>query len=117
MYVFTVNIYIIVHEASLVLQVELIVLNVGLQTGILSVRSFSVMVIMCIFTTILACPLVQCIYPPSVRTYIEAKITRVGQGGHGVDSIDLGLEGETGLWEHPGGEDSKVGERVGAILS
>jgi len=47
----------------------LIVLNIGLQAGILSTRSFSVMVIMCLFTTIIAFPIVQCIYPPSVRTY------------------------------------------------
>lgn len=81
---------------------ELIVLDIGLQAGILGVRSFSVMVIMCIFTTVLACPLVHCIYPPSVRTYIETKRSTEGTGG-------IVAGGETDLQQHPDREDCKVG--------
>jgi hypothetical protein len=47
--------------------VELIVLNVGLQAGILNTRTFSVMVIMCLFTTFMTYPLISVIYPESMR--------------------------------------------------
>jgi Kef-type K+ transport system membrane component KefB len=43
--------------------VELIVLNLGVSAGILSTRTFSVMVVMCIVTTFMTCPVVDCIYP------------------------------------------------------
>ena len=85
---------------------ELVVLNIGLEAGILGARSFSVMVIMCIFTTVLACPLVQCIYPPSVRTYMEAKRSIEGQEEGGV--VGTGVAGVTDLHQHADGEDCKV---------
>jgi hypothetical protein len=47
--------------------VELIVLNVGLQAGILNTRTFSVMVIMCLFTTFITYPLVSVVYPEQIR--------------------------------------------------
>ncbi len=47
--------------------VELIVLNVGLSAGILNTRTFSVMVIMCLFTTFITSPLVSIVYPESMR--------------------------------------------------
>ena len=47
--------------------VELIVLNLGMQSGILNVRTFSVMVIMCLFTTFITSPLIELIYPKSMR--------------------------------------------------
>ena len=86
---------------------ELVVLNIGLEAGILGPRSFSVMVIMCIFTTVLACPLVQCIYPPSVRTYIETKRSMEGQEEGGVGT---GVAEEIDLHQHADGEDCKVGD-------
>lgn len=52
--------------------VELIVLNLGVQSGILSTKTFSVMVIMCLFTTFLTAPLVECIYPKHMRVRFEA---------------------------------------------
>jgi hypothetical protein len=52
--------------------VELIVLNVGLQAGILNTRTFSVMVIMCLFTTFITSPLVSIIYPESMRLRVES---------------------------------------------
>lgn len=53
--------------------VELIVLNLGKQFGILSVASFSVMVIMCLFTTFITCPLVNYLYPAKYRILATAK--------------------------------------------
>lgn len=50
--------------------VELIVLNLGLSSGILNIKTFSVMVIMCLFTTFITCPLVDIIYPKSIRTRV-----------------------------------------------
>lgn len=47
--------------------IELIVLNLGMESGILSTRTFSVMVVMCLVTTFLTCPLVEFIYPKSMR--------------------------------------------------
>ena len=52
---------------------ELIMLNIGIQSGILNPRVFSVMVIMCMFTTITAFPIVQCIYPEHFRAQAAAK--------------------------------------------
>jgi len=53
--------------------VELIVLNLGMKAGILNTRTFSVMVIMCLFTTFITSPIVALIYPPHLR--VEAKPT------------------------------------------
>eukprot|EP01034_Spumella_vulgaris_P030779 gene30779-38043_t len=47
--------------------VELIVLNLGLESRILSTRTFSVMVVMALFTTFLTWPIVNCIYPEHMR--------------------------------------------------
>jgi len=47
--------------------IELIVLNLGLTSGILNTRTFSVMVVMCLFTTFVTCPVIQFIYPPHMR--------------------------------------------------
>jgi Kef-type K+ transport system membrane component KefB len=47
--------------------VELIVLNLGLNSGILNTKTFSVMVIMCLFTTFITNPLIELIYPPHLR--------------------------------------------------
>ena len=56
--------------------VELIVLNLGMQSKILSVRTFSVMVIMCLTTTFMTCPLVELIYPPHLRVRAGGLITK-----------------------------------------
>lgn len=50
--------------------VELIVLNLGVSSGILNTKTFSVMVIMCLFTTFLTCPVVEAIYPKRMRVRI-----------------------------------------------
>ena len=51
--------------------IELIVLNLGLSSGILTTRTFSVMVVMCLFTTFITSPIVEYIYPPSMRVMLK----------------------------------------------
>ncbi|MFJ7944793.1 cation:proton antiporter [Streptomyces sp. NPDC096354] len=46
---------------------ELIILNVGLQLGVLDARSFTAMVIMALVTTLMAGPLLQRLYPAGVE--------------------------------------------------
>jgi len=55
--------------------VELIVLNLGIQSGILNTKTFSVMVIMCLFTTFLTCPVVETIYPKRMRVRVADEVT------------------------------------------
>eukprot|EP01035_Chromulina_nebulosa_P023072 gene23072-29896_t len=47
--------------------IELIVLNLGLTANILNTKVFSVMVIMCLFTTFTTNPLIEYFYPPHLR--------------------------------------------------
>ena len=54
-----VNSYLIHNNSSLV---ELIVLNVGLQAGILSQRVFTMFVVMALITTFLTTPIVSFLY-------------------------------------------------------
>ncbi|KAI7826262.1 Sodium/hydrogen exchanger family-domain-containing protein [Kickxella alabastrina] len=48
--------------------VELIVLNIGLQAGVIDTRIFSMMVVMALVTTIITAPLVAWLYPPHRQT-------------------------------------------------
>ncbi|RFU72634.1 sodium hydrogen exchanger family [Trichoderma arundinaceum] len=52
--------------------VELIVLNIGLQAKILSVRTFTIFVVMALLTTFLTTPVVSFLYPPSYQKKIAA---------------------------------------------
>ncbi|MCC6620556.1 MAG: cation:proton antiporter [Deltaproteobacteria bacterium] len=45
---------------------ELIVLNIGLDLGVISPTIFSMMVLMALFTTFITSPLLSVIYPPSI---------------------------------------------------
>jgi Kef-type K+ transport system membrane component KefB len=56
--------------------VELIVLNLGLNAKILNIRTFSVMVIMCLFTTFIASPLVELVYPKSIRVRVDESLQK-----------------------------------------
>lgn len=51
--------------------VELIVLNVGLNAGILDTRTFSMFVVMALVSTVATTPLTLWAYPPSVRTTLD----------------------------------------------
>ncbi|KAF8541958.1 Sodium/hydrogen exchanger family-domain-containing protein [Trichophaea hybrida] len=52
--------------------VELIVLNIGLQAGILSTRVFTIFVVMALVTTFATTPLVSFLYPPEYQRKLEA---------------------------------------------
>ena len=52
--------------------VELIVLNLGLTSGVMNEKVFTVMVLMAIFTTFTTVPVVNYIYPPHLRVPEEA---------------------------------------------
>lgn len=52
--------------------VELIVLNIGLQAKILSVRTFTIFVVMALITTFATTPLVSALYPPWYQQKLEA---------------------------------------------
>lgn len=51
--------------------VELIVLNLGLDAGVISKKTFAIMVIMALVTTFITTPLVNIIYPPSYYNHVE----------------------------------------------
>jgi Kef-type K+ transport system membrane component KefB len=44
--------------------VEIIVLNLGLDAGVINVKVFTIMVLMAIITTLMTSPLIQWVYPP-----------------------------------------------------
>jgi Kef-type K+ transport system membrane component KefB len=52
--------------------VELIVLNVGLQAGILNTRVFSMFVVMALVTTCITTPLTQLVYPVRHRKFVKS---------------------------------------------
>jgi Kef-type K+ transport system membrane component KefB len=47
--------------------VELVILNIGLDLGILSPELFSIMVLMALFTTVITTPLLAWIYPEGAK--------------------------------------------------
>ncbi|KAL0948200.1 hypothetical protein HGRIS_010808 [Hohenbuehelia grisea] len=67
--------------------VELIVLNVGLQAGILDPRTFSMFVVHAIVLTIITTPLTLFFYPPKYRVH-------EGPSPHGIKSSESGEEGD-----------------------
>ncbi|KAJ8086252.1 K(+)/H(+) antiporter [Marasmius tenuissimus] len=85
--------------------VELIVLNVGLDAGILSPKVFSMFVLEALVLTFMTTPLVVNFYPPDKRVRASAvganfnNVTDGGEGGvkdHGKDKPNEG-EGQPGL--------------------
>jgi len=52
--------------------VELIVLNIGLQAGIISTRVFTIFVVMALITTFATTPLVEWLYPPWYQKKLAA---------------------------------------------
>lgn len=74
--------------------VELIVLNLGLSSGVLNTRTFSVMVLMALFTTFLTCPVVNYIFPPHLRVLEEPKHEPAPDAGDEVLAPDAPLDTE-----------------------
>ncbi|KXS20222.1 hypothetical protein M427DRAFT_66755 [Gonapodya prolifera JEL478] len=72
--------------------VELIVLNVGLDAGVLNERSFVVMTIMAIVTTLITSPVVSWIYPQKYHVRIHA---RDPHNQHGQDGDHVSLHSRT----------------------
>eukprot|EP01034_Spumella_vulgaris_P021266 gene21266-27289_t len=72
--------------------VELIVLNLGLSSGILNGRTFTVMVLMALFTTFMTCPLIDLIYPAKYRTRNVDETPHVKGDATNYDSITRGDE-------------------------
>ncbi|KAH7391749.1 Sodium/hydrogen exchanger family-domain-containing protein [Pyrenochaeta sp. MPI-SDFR-AT-0127] len=76
--------------------VELIVLNIGLQAKILSVRTFTMFVVMALVTTFATTPIVSYLYPPAYQRKLElwkaGKIDWEGNQLHPDDDSENNLE-------------------------
>jgi Kef-type K+ transport system membrane component KefB len=59
---------------------ELIVLNIGYDLGVISATLFTMMVIMALFTTFLTTPLLKIVYPPSE---LEKQLMKASDSGFG----------------------------------
>jgi Kef-type K+ transport system membrane component KefB len=60
--------------------VELVILNIGLDLGILSQALFSIMVLMALVTTFMTSPLLSWIYPERYQlSHQEAKVAKIAQ--------------------------------------
>ncbi|KAJ2004149.1 K(+)/H(+) antiporter [Coemansia thaxteri] len=59
--------------------VELIVLNIGLQAGVIDTRIFTMMVVMALVTTFVTSPVVAWLYPPKYQKRLE-DVTHGGSG-------------------------------------
>lgn len=63
--------------------VELIVLNLGYDSGVISDKTFAIMVIMALVTTFITVPMVTCIYPQEYQVAQQAKREEErAEGGH-----------------------------------
>jgi len=84
--------------------VELIVLNVGLQAGILTRQVFSMFVLEALILTFMTTPLIYLVYPVKHRTYglgAGIAITPPRNGSEQAKSISETFEGiEDGVWRH-----------------
>jgi hypothetical protein len=94
--------------------VELIVLNIGLKFNVLNSRAFSILVLMCLFTTFITCPLLQYIYPLRVRKFVYApepgELLDEELGvGRGADHLHSHSSGDNSAYEYH--RDSAVYER------
>lgn len=59
--------------------VELVILNIGLDLGILSPALFSIMVLMALVTTLMTTPLLRLIYPKGMQDSLKAERVGVSQ--------------------------------------
>ncbi|KAF8507595.1 Sodium/hydrogen exchanger family-domain-containing protein [Gautieria morchelliformis] len=71
--------------------VELIVLNIGLQAGILDTRLFSMFVVHALVLTIMTTPLTLWFYPPAIRTGRKGGIQGTG-GARNEDDLSGSIE-------------------------
>ncbi|KAI6006441.1 Sodium/hydrogen exchanger family-domain-containing protein [Pisolithus marmoratus] len=82
--------------------VELIVLNVGLEAGILSQTVFSMFVLEALTLTFLTTPLVSALYPPERRVRASGQLEKRAAAGpeDGTDSIDSGSPAKDDPWRY-----------------
>ncbi|KUI69661.1 K(+)/H(+) antiporter 1 [Cytospora mali] len=73
--------------------VELIVLNIGLQAGILSQRTFTMFVVMALVTTVATTPLTKWLYPP----WYQAKLEKWRRGETDKDGNPISSDGEDSI--------------------
>ncbi|KAI6098205.1 Sodium/hydrogen exchanger family-domain-containing protein [Pisolithus sp. B1] len=82
--------------------VELIVLNVGLEAGILTQTVFSMFVLEAVALTFLTTPLVTALYPPERRVRVSGQLVQRTAAGHedGMDTDDSKFPGKDGPWRY-----------------
>jgi Kef-type K+ transport system membrane component KefB len=73
--------------------VELIVLNLGLEAGVIDTRVFTIMVMMALLTTFMTTPLIMWVYPPHKRGNIAPSAKSEGASIHGDDLPVSSLSG------------------------
>jgi Kef-type K+ transport system membrane component KefB len=54
--------------------IELVVLNIGLEIGVITPTIFTMMVLMALVTTMMTTPLVEWVYPPSARLSVTPPV-------------------------------------------
>jgi hypothetical protein len=57
--------------------VELIVLNLGLEAGVINVECFTILVLMALITTFMTSPLIRAVYPQ--RLWLSASLSQAAQ--------------------------------------
>ncbi|KAI9306473.1 Sodium/hydrogen exchanger family-domain-containing protein [Cunninghamella echinulata] len=87
--------------------VELIVLNIGLDAGVLNDQVFVILVVMALITTIMTTPLVLKVYPPSVRD--NKPLTQAIQDKSGGEKAAVGSEEKE---DNEGGDDEDKKEDI-----
>ncbi|KAH0826160.1 Sodium/hydrogen exchanger [Lanmaoa asiatica] len=80
--------------------VELIVLNVGLQAGILSQRVFSMFVLEALTLTFITTPLVTALYPPERRARVGETVPPVEGDERGQNDEKASIITEEQPWRH-----------------
>ncbi|KAF9160978.1 K(+)/H(+) antiporter [Actinomortierella ambigua] len=92
--------------------VELIVLNIGYDAGVINNKVFVIMVAMCIITTMMATPFVRLIFPVAYQREIEAQRARQLQEKEYEDHMNDAasfLEDERATHMHPDIQQQKRG--------
>ncbi|KAI0774763.1 Sodium/hydrogen exchanger family-domain-containing protein [Trametes elegans] len=75
--------------------VELIVLNVGLQAGILDTRTFSMFVLHALILTFMTTPLTLLFYPPKYRVHVDTAVKRASGPAAAAEEGDGGARDDT----------------------
>ena len=93
--------------------VELIVLNIGLQAGILDTRIFSMFVVMAVVSTIATTPLTLLVYPHKYRTYLTGSAIAKAEDGSKKEEED---HHDAGKDREGAGEDAFSRKRLLVVL-